>query len=68
MEQSINQEQLKNAIKTALVEVLEERQDLLHNAIEDAIEDVAFARAIEEGENTALVQREEVFKLLEAER
>lgn len=68
MEQSINQEQLKNVIKTALVEVLEERQDLLHNAIEDAIEDVAFARAIEEGENTALVQREEVFKLLEAER
>lgn len=65
MEVSINQEQLKNLIKTALVEVLEERQDLLHDAIEDAIEDVAFARAIEEGESTELVQREEVFKLLE---
>lgn len=65
MEPSINQEQLKNLIKTALVEVLEERQDLLHDAIEDAIEDVAFARAIEEGESTELVQREEIFKLLE---
>ena len=33
MEPSINQEQLKNVIKTALVEVLEERQDLLCDAI-----------------------------------
>ena len=65
MEPSINQEQLKKIIKTALVEVLEERQDLLHDAIEDALEDVAFARAIEEGESTELVQREEVFKLFE---
>ncbi len=63
MEPSINQEQLKNVIKTALVEVLEERQDLLYAAIEDAIEDAAFARAIEEGESTELVEREEIFKL-----
>jgi hypothetical protein len=63
MEPSINQENLKNVIKTALVEVLEERPDLLHHAIEDAIEDVAFARAIEEGESTELVEREEIFKL-----
>ena len=65
MEPSINQAQLKNVIKTALVEVLEERQDLLYDAIEDAIEDVAFARAIEEGESTNLVTREEIFKLFE---
>jgi hypothetical protein len=65
MEPAINQEQLKNAIKTALVEVLEERKDLLYDAIEDAIEDVAFARAIEEGESTELIEREEIFKLLE---
>ena len=65
MDPAINQEQLKNVIKTALVEVLEERQDLLHDVIEDALEDVAFARAIEEGESTELVQREEIFKLLE---
>ena len=65
MEPAINQEQLKNVIKTALVEVLEERKDLLYDAIEDAIEDVAFARAIEEGESTEFVEREEIFKLLE---
>jgi hypothetical protein len=65
MEPSINQEQLKNVIKTALVEVLEERQDLLYDAIEDAIEDVVFARAIEEGKSTGMVKREEIFKLFE---
>lgn len=65
MEPSINQEQIKAIIKAALVEVLEERQDLLCGAIEDALEDVALARAIEEGEGTELVQREEVFRLLE---
>lgn len=65
MESPINQEDLKNIIKTALVEVFEERQDLLHDAIEDAIEDVALAHAIEEGEGTELVKREEVFRLLE---
>ena len=58
--QSGNQEQLKNLIKTALIEVLKERQDLLHNAIEDAIEDVALAHAIEEGEGTEFVEREGV--------
>ena len=65
MEISINQEQLKNLIKTALVEVLQERHDLLHDAIEEAIEDVALAHAIEEGKSTELVQREEIFILLE---
>lgn len=62
MKPSINQDQLKNVIKTALVEVLEERQDLLHDAIEDALEDVAFVRAIEEGETTELVERKEVYR------
>ena len=65
MESPLSQEQLKDLIKAALVEVLEERQDLLHDAIEDALEDVAFVRAIEEGESAEFVQRQEIFKLLE---
>lgn len=65
MESSMNQDQLKNIIKTAFVKVLEERPDLLDDAIEGALEDVAFARAIEDGENTELIQREEVLSLLE---
>jgi hypothetical protein len=65
MQSSMNKEQLKDVIKTALVEVLEERQDLFHEAIEMALEDIALARAIKEGEKTKPVGREEVFKILE---
>jgi hypothetical protein len=65
MEASLNQNQLKDLIKAALTEVLEERQDLLQEAIAQALEDMALARAIEEGENSELIKREEVFNLLE---
>ena len=52
MDIGANESQLKDVIKAALVEVLQERQDLLYDAIERALEDIAFARAIEEGDRT----------------
>ena len=61
----MNEEQLKDVIKTALVEVLEERQDLFHEAIEAALEDIALAGAIKEREKIKPVRREELFKILE---
>ena len=65
MELAANEAQLKEVIKAALVEVLQERQDLLYDAIEQALEDIAFARAIEEGDRTELIERDEVFAILE---
>ena len=59
---SINQDQPKDLIKDPLTEVLEEWRELLHEAVEEA-----FARAIEEGEATEVIEREEVFKLFEGE-
>jgi len=56
---------LKALFKTALVEVLEERKDLLRGAIEETLEDIAMARAIEEGQRTEEVSRGEVLSLLE---
>ena len=64
MEALINTNQLKELLKAALVEVLEERRDLIHDVVEEAMEDVALARAIEAGESTENVSRDEVFKLL----
>jgi len=64
MEALINTKQLKELLKAALVEVLEERRDLIHDVVEEAMEDVALARAIEAGESTENVSRDEVFKLL----
>jgi hypothetical protein len=65
MQTSISQNEIKSIIKAAIIEVLEERPDLLQEAIEDALEDFALYRAIKEGENTELSSREEVFRVLE---
>lgn len=67
MEALINPDQLKELLKAALVEVLEERRDLIHDVIEEALEDIALARAIQAGESTETVSRDEVFKLLEGQ-
>ncbi len=67
METSMSQDQLKDLIKAAVAEALEERRDLLHEIVEEALEDVALARAIEEGESTELIERAEIFNILEGE-
>jgi len=48
MEVTIAEERLKEVLKMAVVEVLEERGDLLREIVEEALEDLALARAIEE--------------------
>ena len=44
--------QLKGLLKEAIVEVLEERRDLLRDAMQESLEDVALERALKEGERT----------------
>ena len=56
---------LKALFKAAVLEVLEERKELLHDIIEETLEDVALARAIEAGQRTEDVSRGEVFAVLE---
>lgn len=60
----IDETQLKALFKAALVEVMEERRDLIRDAVEEALEDIALSRAIQEGETSTPVSRAEVFKLL----
>lgn len=55
---------LKALFKSALIEVLKERPDLIGAAVTEALEDIALARAIQQGERTASVPRDEVFQLL----
>jgi hypothetical protein len=62
---SVGEDRLKELLKAALVEVLEERRDLVRDVIEEAIEDMAMVRALEEGEQSPLVSREDVFRLFE---
>lgn len=64
---SVDEAQLKALLKAAIVEVLEERRDLVRDAIEEALEDVGLAHAIAEGEQTGTVDRETIFTILNAE-
>ena len=61
----LDDERLKNLFKTAILEVLEERKDILRDLIEETVEDVALARAIEQGQGTPEASRSEVFSILE---
>jgi hypothetical protein len=65
LEIKLEDEKLKALLKAALLEVLEERKDLLRDVIEETMEDIALARAIEAGQRTQEVSRGEVFSLLE---
>lgn len=62
---SLEDERLKSLLKAALVEVLEERKDILRDLIEETLEDIALARAIEQGQRTGEATRSEVITLLE---
>jgi hypothetical protein len=58
-------EKLKGLFKQAIIEVMEERKDLVHEILIEAIEDAGMIDAIREGEKTGTVTRSEVFEILE---
>lgn len=62
---SLSETQVKELLKQAFVELLEERRDLLYDLFAEVIEDFALARAIEQGESTESVSKEEVLAILE---
>jgi hypothetical protein len=59
---------LKQLLKEALVEVLEQRREWFSALMAEALEDVALVQAIKEGETTEVVSRDEIFNLLGAKR
>jgi hypothetical protein len=65
MATSIDEAKLKEMLKAAVAEVFEERREFVKEIIEEAIEDIALARAMDEGVSTEMVDRDAVFKILE---
>ncbi len=65
---NIDETRIKYLFKQALVEVIEENQDLVSSILVDAIEDIGLSRAIEEGEKSKTVTREEIFNVLSEEQ
>ncbi len=62
---SLDENKLKEILKTAIVEVIQERKEIFSDLLAEIIEDIALEKAIKEGENTESVSREAIFKLLD---
>ncbi len=57
---------LKRLFKEALTEAFREQRALLHEALAEVLEDLAFAEAVRAGQQTEIVSRETVFESLES--
>jgi hypothetical protein len=66
MSTMIDEKDLKNLLKAAVAEALEEQRALVKEIVEEAIEEIALARAIDEGLETKPATRDEVFHILES--
>ena len=67
MQTLIDEGKLKELLKEALIEAIEEKRNIFYDLIVDALEDTAMVRAIQEGEHTETVSKKEVFKILEGQ-
>lgn len=61
---TIDDLKLKQLLKSAIVELLQERKEIVYDLLTEFIEDIALEKAIQEGENTEPVSREAIFKIL----
>jgi hypothetical protein len=57
---------IKDLFRQAVLELLQERRDLLYDLFSEVIEDLALVNAIREGESTETVSRSEAFQVLES--
>jgi len=62
---AVEERRLKGLLKNAVTEVLEERSDLLRDAVRESFEDVALVRAIQHGEKSPLTSRRKILQRLE---
>lgn len=61
----IDDQTLRGLLKEALIEVLQERPELLRDMIAEVVEEIGLAGAIREGEHTPVVDKDAVLKTLE---
>jgi hypothetical protein len=61
----LNPDQVKEILKSAIIELLRDNREEVSEFLADLIEDVAMERAIAEGETTELTSRDSIFQLLE---
>ncbi len=64
---TIDSNELKALLKQALIELLEEKDETLYGALAELVEDAGLIKAVQEGQNSEIVDRTTIFKALERE-
>ena len=64
---SLSQDELKQLLKDALVEVLEERRDLVYDVFAEVLEDMALVEAIQERQQGEAFVRGKAFGAIEGQ-
>ena len=62
---ALDDKKLRGIVKAALIDAVKENRELMQDIVGEALEDIAFARAIEQGLVTKTVSRKKVFSILE---
>ena len=65
---ALDEKKLRGIVKDALVDAFKEHRELMQDIVQEALEDIAMARAIEQGLKTKAVSRQKVFSILEGGR
>jgi hypothetical protein len=68
MQTLIDDEKIKDLFKKAIIEAMEERKDLVYDVLQDVMEDILMVKAIQEGEDSEIVERNEIFQILDDKR
>ncbi|MFH2091437.1 MAG: hypothetical protein ABIJ31_03665 [Pseudomonadota bacterium] len=58
----------KYDFKKAIIEAMEERKGLVYDVLQDVMEDILLVKAIQEGEYSEVVERDEIFQILDDKR
>ena len=67
MQTQLDESRLKQILKEALIEALEEKKEVFHELIVEAIQDIGMINAIREGQTTGTVSKQEIFDILEGQ-
>lgn len=63
----LDDSKIKDLFKQAIIEAMEEKQDLVHDLLVGALEDIGMERAIQEGIDSGTVSKDEIFSILSDE-
>ncbi len=61
---TIDETQLKELLKVAIIELLQEQKEEFSEILAETLEDILIKKAIQEGENSETVSQEQIFKIL----